>query len=67
MDEGKEAWRKHPCWKCGNKPVVGQRYGYPVCQECMDDEDFDPEEMEMVVIESIGAGRIVSLDEQGIK
>jgi len=48
------------CWKCGKKEATQEIYGYPVCDDC---EDIDPEEMEMVVIESLGKGRITALDE----
>jgi len=41
------------CWVCLNENVetlsVGIKYGYPVCEKHMN-EDFDPEAMEMFVI-----------------
>lgn len=48
------------CWKCGKREATRDVYGYPVCEECSD--DLDPEEMEMVVIESLGKGEIVPSD-----
>ncbi|MEA1997724.1 MAG: hypothetical protein U9N61_00150 [Euryarchaeota archaeon] len=49
------------CWKCGKREATQEQYGYPVCDECAD-EGINPEEMEMVVIESRRRGKIVPLD-----
>lgn len=47
------------CWNCGKREATQIVYGYPVCNEC---EDIDPEEMELVVIESLAKGHIIPLD-----
>ena len=39
------------CWKCGKSPATQQVYGFPMCDKCAKDPDFDPEEMEDTVIE----------------
>lgn len=49
------------CWKCGKKEATHTKYGYPICDDC-DNKDFDPEEMEMVVIESLKEGMLKPLD-----
>lgn len=37
------------CWKCGKRMATHQMFGFPLCDEC-DDNDFDPEDMEMMLI-----------------
>ena len=52
---------KMMCWNCGKREATQEVYGYPVCDECAE-EGIDLEEMEMVVIESLGEGEIVPMD-----
>ena len=43
--------KEHPCWKCGKRMATQMKYGFPVCDVCAEDPDFDPEDMEEDVIE----------------
>ena len=49
------------CWSCGKHKTSIILYGYPVCRFCK--ATFDPEEAEMVVIETLKQGRLVTLKE----
>ena len=49
------------CWNCGKREATKIVYGYPICDGCAE-EGIDPEEMELVVIESIDEGHLTPLD-----
>jgi len=51
------------CWVCGKREAVTKLWGYPVCDECRDRDDLDPEELEEVVIETLTKGGLVPYDE----
>ena len=54
--------KREICWVCGKREAVTEVYGYPVCEVCKK-KGIDPEELEMVVIESVEEGRIVPYEE----